>query len=72
MKKVYLQPLVEIVTAMPFTLCAGSKTADYDDLGEGGGKGKPIEVEPDDAARITWGNLWAEEEQDFYAYNAWE
>lgn len=71
MKKVYLQPQVEIVSSSPFALCAGTMTADFENKGEGPGGGD-MPIDSEDAARITWGNLWAEEEQDFYAYNAWE
>lgn len=65
----YIVPRIEIVQGLPSELCAGSKTADYGDMGEGGGGGE-IPIDPDDAGRFTWGNLWAEEEEEYeYAYS---
>ncbi len=71
MKKVYLQPATEVVLTPAFELCSlsSSDIEKKDESGGGTGEGPII---GGDEARITWGNLWAEEEQDFYAYNAWE
>lgn len=73
MKKEYLHPQIEIVNSVPFSLCEISGT---DGVNKGEGNDPTIPEYGGDngpgAARATWGNLWAEEEQDFYAYNAWE
>lgn|GEM_PF-4342430 len=67
----YIIPSIEIVQDSPFELCAASKTADYEGKDQNGGSGT-IVVDPDDAARFTWGNLWDDEEEYTYSYSqAW-
>ena len=75
-KKRYIQPLTEVVIATSTEICVG--TVRQDNLSENplNPISGTIEDQPNGEegapARITWGNLWAEEEQDFYAYTAWE
>lgn len=45
MKKVYLQPQVEIVSSSPFAICAGSLQAGYNDLQNPDNQDTPITVE---------------------------
>lgn len=45
MKKVYLQPQVEIVSSSPFAICAGSQSAGYNDVQNPNNPDTPITVE---------------------------
>ncbi len=66
----YIIPEIEIVKGEVFELCKAS-TGDYESKDQGGGSGT-IVVDPDDAARFTWGNLWDDEEEYTYSYSqAW-
>jgi len=71
MKKVYLQPATEVVLTPAFELCSlsSSDIEKKDESGGGTGEGPII---GGDEARITWGNLWDDEEEYTYSYSqAW-